>query len=58
MQDVTKDVPILILIIGDTPLRGREVKVAEGSDVANQLTLKQGDCPGSSIWVQLNQKKP
>ena len=53
MQDVTKDVPILILIIGDTPLRGREVKVAEGSDVANQLTLKQGDCPGLSRWTHV-----
>ena len=53
MQDVTKDVPILILIIGDTPLRGREVKVAEGSDVANQLTLKQGDCPGLSRWTNV-----
>ena len=38
VDPVTKGVPILILIIGDTPLHGREVKVAEGSDVANQLT--------------------
>ena len=52
-QDVTKDVSILILIISDTPLRGREVKVAERSDVANQLTLNQGDCPGLSRWTNV-----
>lgn len=36
----------------------KEIKVTNGMKVANQLTLKEGDYPGSSQWAQCNHMGP
>lgn len=35
-----------------------KIKVADGIQIAHQLTLKQGDYPGISGWTQCNHKIP